>query len=370
MHSRDHAARSRRWFLFSLPAAAAMAAEINGKGRVFPSTVSRYPDAATEFTVARLTDLAHTSLLPAFYNRAIARRGNFMLCASDAPGRFEAFRLDLKNGQSRQLTETSDLDPASLTLIGDGTFCYLDGNRVFSASVSNQRAREVYRIPEGFERGPGFSVAEDGLFAALIEKKGAQFRLQLINMTTGAATTLIESDEELRDPIPRPRRASILYRRAGGVWLANYDGQQNYRLRLADGDTGPAQWSPDGRSVFYLNYPADRHKLNNLREFVPDTNEEKMIANTTQFVQFGMNSDATVFVGASGSKASPYVLLLVRSVKREMTLAEHRAKNAAMVAPIFSPNSQRIYFASDQHGKPAIYTMSVERFVEETDTPN
>jgi oligogalacturonide lyase len=370
MDSRDSAARSRRWFLFSLPAAAGIASEIPGKGRIFPSAVSRYPDPATEFIIARLTDPAHTSILPAFYNRSIAHRGNFLLYSSDQTGRFEAFRLDLKNGQSRQLTEAADLDPASLTLLGDGTFSYVDGNRIFSASVSNLRAREIYRIPDGFERGPGFSVAEDGLFAALIEKSGAQFRLQLINMATGAAAKLVEADDEIRDPIPRPRRASILYRRAAGLWLANYDGQQNYRLRLADGETGPAQWSPDGRAVLYLNYPGDRSRLNNLREFIPDSNEEKMVANTSQFVQFGMNADATVFVGASGSKASPYVLLLVRSVKREMTLAEHRAKNPVMVAPLFSPNSQRIYFASDQHGKPAIYTMSVDKFVEETESPN
>ena len=372
MYSRDSAARppfmKRRWFLFSLPAAAAIAAEINGKGRIFPSAVIRYPDPATEFTVARLTDPAHTSLLPAFYNRAIARRGNFLLYASDVAGRMEAFRFDLKNGQSRLLTDADDLDPASLTLIGEGTLCYLDGNRLFSTSISSLRTREIYRIPEGFERGAGCSVADDGQFAAIVEKKEAHHRLQLINMTTGSATTLVEADEEIRDPIPRPRRASILYRRAGGAWLVNHDSQQNYRLRLAGGDTGPAHWSPDGRTVLYLNYPAEPHMLNNIREFVPDTNEDKLVANTTQFVHFGMNADATVFVGASGSKASPHVLLLVRSVRREMTVAEHRAKYPLMVAPIFAPNSQRIFFSSDQHGKPAIYTMSVEKFVEETDS--
>ena len=55
-------------------------------------------------------------------------------------------------------------------------------------------------------------------------------------------------------------------------------------------------------------------------------------------------------------------------MKRELTLAEHRSTNPAIVSPIFSPNSQRIFFGSDLHGKPAIYTMSVEKFVEETDT--
>ncbi len=209
------------------------------------------------------------------------------------------------------------------------------------------------------------------MYLAVIERKPGKSRLQLVNMAKGGAVKLAECDEEIHDAIPRPRRASILYRRANGpnagVWLTNYDGQQDYRLRLAEGEIGPAQWSPDGRTVLYLNYPSERGKLHTLREFTPDTKEDKLLAPTSQFVSFASNADASVFVGASGSKASPHVLLLVRAVKRELTLAEHRATDPKLAAPVFSPNSQRIYFGSDQHGKRAIYTMSVEKLVEETE---
>jgi len=370
MNSRDRAARSRRWFLMALPATACLGAELTGKGRIFPSAIKRFPDAATEFPVLRLTDPAHRSFLPASYARAINRHGNFLIYSTDLTGRFEVFRMDFKSGQSRQLTESEDLDPTAVTLFGeDRFFAYFDGKRLMNAAVATFKAREIYQIPEGFERGRGMSVAEDGQFAAVVEK-GARSRLQLVHVNDGSAVKLVESDEELHDPIPRPRRAAMLYRRGSEVWLVNYDAQQNYRLKLAEGETGPAKWSPDGRTVLYLNYPADPRKLHNLREFTPDTNEDRMIAETSQFVDFSSNMDASVFVGASGSKASPYVLLLVRSVKREMTVAEHRASNAAMVAPIFSPNSQRIFFGSDRDGKPAIYSMSVEKFVEETSTPN
>ena len=359
---------SRRWFLASLTAASGLASEITGKGKLFPSAVKRYPDGATEFTVTRLTDPAHSSLLPPVYAGAIAHRGNFLLYASDITGQWNAFRIDMKSGQSRQLTAADDLDPSSLTLLPDDRgFCYFDGARLMSANLSTLHARAVYEIADGFERGRGLSVAEDGQYAAIVARKAEQHRLQLIHMSTGQATTLASAPEEIRDPSPRPRRASILYRRAGGVWLADYDGKQNYRLHLADGETGPALWSPDGRDVLYLNFPADPHKLHNLREFTPDSNEDRAIADTSQFVQFDSNADASVFVGASGSKASPHILLLVRAVKRELTLAEHRSTNPAIVSPIFSPNSQRIFFGSDLHGKPAIYTMSVEKFVEETD---
>jgi oligogalacturonide lyase len=415
--SREASARSRRWFLSSIPAAVisvpsaatGFAAELGGKGRHFPAATFRYADPSTEFPVLRLTDPAYISILPACYNRPISKH-NFLLYASNITGRFEAFRMDLKNNQSHQLTEAENLDPHSLALLADNHgFCYVDGGRVIESNVSSMHEREVYRLPAGFECG-GLSVAEDGLYAAIVEKQPGKHRLQLINMAKGGAVKLAESDDAILDPIPRPRRASVLYKRVpearqngalasearpvlearqngalasearpsgsasgtasastSSVWLANYDASQNYRLRLADGETGPAEWSPDGRTVLYLNYPVERGKLHNLREFTPDTNEDKMLAPTTQFVGFGPNADSSVFVGASGSKASPHVLLLVRAVQRELTLAEHRASDPRMVAPVFSPNSQRVFFSSDQHGKPAIYTMSVERLVEETE---
>ena len=365
------AKRSRRWFLRLFPAAiplgAGLASETGEKGKVFPAEFKRYPDPTTENVVIRLTDPAHTSLLPPTWARPIAHRGNFLLYASDVTGRFEAFRMDLKSGQSRQLTEAADLDPLSLALEpNEHGFLYLDGNQLVSANLSHLRTRVVYEIPAGFERGRGLSVAEDGQYAALVEKQGERHRLQLLHIATGEAKVLADCGEEIRDPAPRPRRASILYHRAGGAWLVDYDAAQNYRLHLADGETGTTLWSPDGHGVLYLNYPADPHRLHNLREFTTDSNEDRAIADTSQFIAFDRNADASVFVGASGSKASPYVLLLVRAVKRELTLAEHRSSDPAIISPVFSANSQHIFFGSNQHGKPAIYHVSVAKFVEET----
>jgi oligogalacturonide lyase len=192
-------------------------------------------------------------------------------------------------------------------------------------------------------------------------------------MTDGMATTLAEGgqeNDEMSDPSPRPRRASVLYRRAGGVWLVNVDGNQNYRLRAAGGQITGCTWNPDGRTVLYLNVPPDAHKLRNIREFTPDTNEDKAISDTTQYACFERNADGSVFVGASASKASPYVLLLVRAVGRELTLCEHRASDPSKVSPIFSPNSQNVFFNSDQHGKPTIYRIAVDKLVEATgETP-
>ncbi len=368
--------RSRRWLLSAVPFGCVAPfrclsafADKSDSAKPIPSAIFKYSDLSTEFPVLRLTNPEFTSVLPPHYNRALPRKGSFLLYSSDLTGRMEAYRMESKGGLSHQLTEQPDLEPSSLTLTPDERgFCCVAGRRLLLVNLTSGKIREVYRIPDGFESASGMTLAEDGLYAALIEKKGSSHRLRLIRMSDGAATTLSEAAEELADPILRPRRTSVLYRHGGAWWLANYDGQQNYRLRLAEGDTGPATWTPDGRSVLYLNFPADTRKLHNLREFTPDTNEDSGLADTTQFVAFERNADASVFVGASGSKASPHVLLLVRSVKRELTLCEHRASDPRMVSPIFSPNSQNVFFGSDQHGKPAIYSMAVEKFVSETDS--
>jgi oligogalacturonide lyase len=227
----------------------------------------------------------------------------------------------------------------------------------------------VYRAAEGFDLAPGLGVSDDGLYAALIERKAETNRLRLVNIRTGAASTLVESNQPLADPMPRPRRAGVLYRRGKNeLALVNFNGAQNRTLRLTPGTLGSALWSADGRTILYLSFPSDPKQLHALRELTPDSNEDRFVSATSQFIGFNRNGDSSVLIGVSGSKASPYILLLVRSVKRELTICEHRASDPDQVTAIFSPNSQRIFFQSDRDGKMAIYTMAVDKLVEETET--
>jgi oligogalacturonide lyase len=344
------------------------------KEGTYPSEIKRYPDEATEFNVFRLTDPAHQSWLPAPCSRAISKKTEFLIHASDRSGSVQAYRLDLKNGQSRVLTANTDLVTGSLTLAPDEhEFAYLAGRSLYMGRTNGVHAREIYRAEESLQFGSGFSLSEDGLVAALVEEKPGLSRLRLITMRTGAAATLVESNEPLSDPQPRPKRAGLLYRKGDAVtgdelWVVNYDAAQNRRLRIAPGGLGTALWSGDGRTIVYLNIPVDRKQLNNIREFTPDTNEDQFVSATSQFATFNRNADTSVFVGASGSKASPYMLLLVRSVKRELTLCGHRASDPRQVTAFFSPNSQRVIFQSDRDGKMAIYSIAVDRLVEETES--
>jgi len=365
------AARPRRWTRRSLLAffAASGFASERGKGVLFGSDFARFPDPATELDVVRLTSPSYSTHLPAYYQRAISHKGQFLLCWSDRTGSPQAFHLNLKSGEWQQLTDARALDGASLTLLADErSFCYFDGPSLMRSDFSRFREREIYRVPEGWQRGQGASVTEDGLYAVFAECRNDNSRIQLVSIVKGTATTVAETPWPISDPVSRPRRTQVLYRQeSSALWLVNFDGQQNRKLKIAPGPVGPARWAPDGRTVLYLHFPEDKTQLNTIREHTPDANQDQLVAKTSQFVQFDANRDTSVFVGASRNKASPHILLLLRTTGRELTLCEHRSSDPSAAAPVFSPDSQFIYFHSDREGKPAIYRIHVERFVEKTE---
>jgi len=359
---------TRRRLLVSALGATRLLAEGRKAEILFPSDAERYPDPLTEIEVYRLTKPDYTSTLTAYYNRGIAHNSGWMLCACDRMGSPQGFRLDLKSGEMKQMTERDGLNASTLTLTPDNrSFCYVAGRSLYISMVSNLKERELYEAPEGWEPAGGMSVGPDGTHGTLVERRGETSRLRMVALAQGAARTVVEAGFAMSAPMARPMRAQILYRQGSeGLWMVNADGTQNRKLKVAAGGIGTPNWSGDGKTVLYLSFPEDRTQLNNLREFTPDTGVDKMIGKTSQFAAFGANRDASVFVGASRN-ASPAVLLLLRAGQRERTMCEHKASNAEAVAPLFSPDSQRIYFQSDRHGKAAIYSMHVEKLVEKTE---
>jgi len=365
------AARPRRWTrrsVLALFAGSGLGVE-RGKGSLFSSEFERFPDPATELEVYRLTSPEYAAHLPAYYNRALSRKGQFLICWSDRTGSPQAFRINLKSGEWQQLTDATALDGPTLTLMPDErSFCYFDGDALKRTDFAKFREREIYRVPEGWKRCSGASVSDDGLHAMFEECRKDASRLRLVGMAKGAAATIAEAPWVIRDPMGRPRRTQVLYRQeSSALWLVNFDGQQNRKLKTASGTVGPARWAPDGRTVLYLRFPEETTQLNTIREHTPDANQDQLVAKTSQFVHFDANRDTSVFAGASRNKASPHILILLRTTQRELTLCEHRASDPSAVAPIFSADSQYIFFQSDKQGKPAIYRVHVERFVEATE---
>jgi hypothetical protein len=151
------------------------------------------------------------------------------------------------------------------------------------------------------------------------------------------------------------------------LWLVEFNGQNDRKLRTPEGTPVQALWLADGKSFCYLRIPEARTELHELREQTPDTGEDKRLAPTSQFITFTRNSDASVFAGVSQNKGSPYILLLLRVARRELTVAEHRARDPHDVTVLFTPNSQRLLWSTNREGKSAIYSFAVDKFVEQTE---
>ena len=360
---------SRRAFLLSGVAASQLGAQEQTKPAVFPPEIKRYADPTTDLDVYRMTDPGYASILPAYYNRAIAHNNSFLLFCCDRGGTPQAHRMDVKSGETRELTKVEGLDGSSLTLTPDNrSFCFFAGKQLFISTLAG-RPRPLYQVPEGWERCPGLSVGPDGTHATFAEKQATGSRLRIVTLGQGAARTVIEVPFAMSHPMPRPYRAQILFRQGDdALWMVNSDGAQKRQLKLAAGQLGPACWAADGKSLLYLNFPADTKVLTTIRECIPDNNGDAMVAKTSQYAHFGFNPPASVFAGACRSAASPTILIMLRSTRRELTLCEHKASNPEMVAPRFAPDTQRVYFQSDRDGKPAIYCLHVEKWLDKTDS--
>ncbi|HKE25193.1 MAG TPA: oligogalacturonate lyase family protein [Bryobacteraceae bacterium] len=357
----------RRTFLLTL-AAAPLTAQ-TPRLQTFPGEVRRYQDPTTDLDVFRLSEPAHSNVLPAWYSRPLSRSSAQLVFASDRTGTLQPIRMNLKTGESHQLADAAELDPSSVTFTPDARSCvYFAGRSLVSVNLSTLRTRTLYQIPEGWDRAAGMSVGPDGTHATFAERRGSNSRLRMVSLIQGVPRTVIEGPFAISHPIHRPMRAQILYHRGDNeLWMVNADGQQNRALKLAAGRSVGANWTADGKSILYLNHPEDPKQLRAIRDLVPDTGADKLVAKTSQFAAFAFNRDASVFAGASANKGSPTVLILLRVTARERTLCEHKATDPEAVTLFFSPDSQRIYFQSDGEGKPAIYSLHVERLVEKTD---
>ena len=359
---------TRRGFLTSLAAVGASAAE--KKAPPLPAEHLRYADPATEYPVTRLTSPKHSSILAPASHRVVSRKGSFLLYTSDQTGALQLMQAFLTTGEARQLSEAGALDPSSPALSPDDrSVLFFDGPVLKQLVFLTMRETEMYRVPEGWSRR-GFSVSQDGARACLVETREGRWRVRTAPLRSrgGEAATAFEVPSPLGDALPRPRHEDILYSDGDGLltlWEAG--GRKSRRLPLAPGRPGPAFWAADGESLLYLNVSTVPGKLNTIREWVAASDSERLVANTSQYASFAPNANGSIFVGASANKASPYILLLLRVTRRELPLCEHRSSEAAGVRPVFSPDSQRVFYQSDRDGKPAIYSVNVQKLVEPTE---
>src|SRR5580700_8281304 len=93
-------------------------------GAVSPTEFRRYADPATELEVIRLTNPAFSSGLTAQHLRQFTKRSDALIYWSERDGTRQIYRLDLHNGESKQLTGAAALDITSFCLSPDDRYLY------------------------------------------------------------------------------------------------------------------------------------------------------------------------------------------------------------------------------------------------------
>jgi oligogalacturonide lyase len=350
-------------------AAPALRAEA-GKGETLPADWGKYDDPSTEFEVLRLTRPSYASHLPTPPGRAVSRHSEFAILATDRSGSLQLQRVDLKSGRSHILTAASHLHPSAFSLSADErAVYYLDGAGVFSVALASLHVSQLWDASLPPEALSSLAASEDGtsLWFAVNGSDGALMKLRLGSKPEAAQ--VLRHAAAILEPVPNPRRALVAWRCGdGSAWLCEQDGGNKRQMDTPAGAVLQVLWNADGQSVLYLHDPGVQGQSVCIREQEVDSRADRLVAKTSQFACFARNANASVFAGASRSKASPYALLMLRITQRELTLCEHRSRDAAASAIAFSPDSQHLFFQGDQEGRMAVYSIRLERLVEKTES--
>lgn len=329
---------------------------------------TRFLDRATEFAVTRLTSPEHESWLPLSPGRGVSRRGDAALATTRIEDQRLLRWLEFGSGAGKVLAESPGFDPFTAALTSDDRWIIAaDGVRLVAFQRQNLRQSTVAELDPAKPLCAPLAPSADRVTVFLAQSSGGGSEIRSLRLGQDRNLVHHESAEPVDELAPNPRRALIAWRtRSGSVWIGGLDGSKSRKIETPGGRVLQFHWTAGGQSILYLLEPADSTKLVEIREQQVDSRGDEHVAKTSQFASFAPNADASAFVGASRSKASPHILLLLRKTMREMTLCEHGDDNAASCRPVFTPDSQSVLFTSSMHAKPALYLVGVEKLIEKT----
>lgn len=357
---------TRRFFMMLAPTAAS--AQRQDAGQILATERFRYADPATEFIISRLTSPKHETRTSGSPGGGISSNSNFMVATASFDSRKSLIWLDLTTGASRVIAQPADLNPETVTMtVDDRWIAFADGQELTAIRRQGARRQTLAKLVPGVTLQAGLSASTDRLSFYFAESLAGGARLKSARLGVAQDQVIAECDEPVAELAPNPRRALLGWRtQSGRLWMTGFGGGKSRRIETPDGRVLQFHWSRDGSAMLYLFEPADRSKLVEIREQQVDTRADILVGKTSQFACFTPNTNGTAFVGASRSKASPHILLLLRATQREFTLCEHGDTEPALCRPAFTPDSQSVVFTSRMHGQRAVYVAGVEKLIEKT----
>jgi oligogalacturonide lyase len=390
-------------------------------GDIIYNNFIKYIDEITGAEVIRLTEPNRLSHHMYFYNRMTTKDGSKLLYCAEINEERQLYLMDLQSGEAHQLTQGDELDDYGGVISADDKYIfYQQKGGVWKQNLDTFKKELVYLVPQDYS-GSGWGMSDDNRYLAIVEtkvstlperKKGTNWdffaitcrakphcRIVYVDLLTGNYHTVIEDDCWFGHAQIRPGDPNtILFCHEGPydlidarLWVVQSDGS-NYRcLKEQPSDLIITHefWVPDGSKVAFVYRETTGDKTENIRLVTPDTMEEEILMPCSPFAHFICDKKNTFMVGdAQGSDVpihllSPekcssdheikndFIYLIDVAKKTERKLCYHGTSWKAIHGtpqdshphPCFTEDNRYVIFVSDREGKPCIYRIDLNQFV-------
>lgn len=163
-------------------------------------------------------------------------------------GGSQLFSIDAKGGEPRRLTKSSGIDTEP-TYSPDGKFIFFVSDRGGSPQIYKMRVsgESVERITFVGNYNVSPTISPDGRWMAYIARINGAFKLQVMELSTGAASSITDSTAD-ESPSFAPNSRLIVYatQQQGreALMTTTVDGKVKARLSGQSGDIREPDWGP------------------------------------------------------------------------------------------------------------------------------
>ena len=366
-----------------------------------------FPDPVTGVRVTRLTPPGMNCLRTYFYQKCFTDDGRELLMGSEQDGAMNLWMLDLESGQARQLSEGQGDNVQGAYLSPDGRKVYFTraGSQHIELDLASLAERVVYTVPDGWlaygtwvvnaacTRVVGIELWADDQVrdASGWERFARQFavrprqRLIEIDLASGTARTVREDRLFIGHPMYRPSDDRLMGFCHEGphdlvdarIWFINSDGSGLRKVKEhAPGESCMHEfWVPDGSRLIYVSY-LKGETTRSIWSVEPVTLSNERIMDMPPCAHLMSNHDGSLLVGDGAGQLGdvadkaghaftpdPRIHLFDLRNRTHRPVCLHNSSwavyrgntQASHPHPSFSPDGQRVLFASDSSGTLALY---------------
>lgn len=174
--------------------------------------------------------------------------GRSLLATLSRDGGSQLYQIDVASGDAKRLTQSAGIDTEP-TFTADGSAIYFVSDRGGSPQIYRTPAMggPVERVTFGVSYNISPALSPDGRWLTYISRVGGQFKVQVLNLSTGQANAITETTADER-PSFAPNSKLIVYATVlqgrEALMTTTLDGKIKARLSGQSGDIREPAWGP------------------------------------------------------------------------------------------------------------------------------